>query len=142
MTEDVLIIIGSQTDMQHAQTCAKKLEEFDIKNRIEVASAHRDPQLVDDIVNKTSAKVIVAMAGLSAALPGVVASKTIKPIIGVPLDVKLSGIDALLSTMQMPSGVPVACVGVDNAKNGAFLAMRILAINDKKLAMKLKPAMK
>jgi 5-(carboxyamino)imidazole ribonucleotide mutase len=142
MAEKVLIVIGSETDMAHAKKCAEKLKEFGVENKIEVASAHRNPEKVDELMKKSPAHVFIAMAGLSAALPGVLASKTTKPVIGVPLDVKLGGLDALLSSMQIPSGVPVATVGVDNSKNAAFLAMRILALSDSKLAAKLKPAMK
>ncbi|MFA5108795.1 MAG: 5-(carboxyamino)imidazole ribonucleotide mutase [Candidatus Micrarchaeia archaeon] len=142
MSQKVLILIGSESDMEHAKKCSEKLSEFGVENKIEVASAHRSPQKVDELVKNSPAKIFIAMAGLSAALPGVVASKTIKPVIGVPLNVKLEGLDALLSTMNMPSGVPVATVGVDNAKNAAFLAMRMLALEDEKLAAKLKPAMK
>ena len=142
MAEKVLILIGSESDMEHAKKCAAKLKEFSVESKIEVASAHRNPRKVEELVLSSSAEVFVCMAGLSAALPGVVASKTIKPVIGVPLNVKLDGLDALLSSMQMPSGVPVATVGIDNAKNAAFLAMRILAVSDSKLAGKLKPAMK
>ncbi|MFH0927507.1 MAG: 5-(carboxyamino)imidazole ribonucleotide mutase [Candidatus Micrarchaeota archaeon] len=142
MAEKVLIMIGSESDMVHAKKCSDKLDEFGVENRIEVASAHRNPEKVDELMKKSPAQVFVAMAGLSAALPGVLASKTTKPVIGVPLNVKLDGLDALLSSMQIPSGVPVATVGVDNAKNAAFLAMRILALSDAKLAGKLKPAMK
>jgi 5-(carboxyamino)imidazole ribonucleotide mutase len=128
--------------MEHAKKCAAKLDEFKISNKIEIASAHRNPAELEKLVMQGKADIFIAMAGLSAALPGVVASKTIKPVIGVPLNVKMDGLDALLSTMNMPSGVPVASVGIDNAKNAAFLAMRILAISDSKLAAKLKPAMK
>ena len=142
MAEKVLILIGSESDMEHAKKCAGKLDEFSVENRIEVASAHRDPQKVEELISNSSADVFIAMAGLSAALPGVVASKTIKPVIGVPLNVKMDGLDALMSVMQMPSGVPVASVGIDNAKNAAFLAMRVLALSDSELSGKLKPAMK
>lgn len=138
MGEDVLILIGSKTDETKAKECMSILEEKGVKCRFEIASAHRTPELVDKLVKNSDAKVFIAMAGLSAALPGVVASKTIKPVIGVPLNVKLDGLDALLSSMQMPSGVPVATVGVDSAKNAAFLAMRILALSDKKLEEKMK----
>lgn len=142
MGEDVLVIVGSKSDEQKAKECVLVLEEFGVKCKFEIASAHRNPQKVDELVKNSPAKVFIAMAGLSAALPGVVASKTIKPVIGVPLDVKLGGIDALLSSMQMPSGVPVATVGVDGAKNAAFLAMRMLALNDKKLEERLKERQK
>ena len=90
------------------------------------------------IAKKASdAKVFIGIAGLSAALPGVIASKTKKPVIGVPVNVKLDGLDALLSTMQLPPGVPVATVGIDNGKNAALLAARILAVSDSKLAGRL-----
>jgi len=128
MGEDVLIIIGSKSDEEHAKKCAKVLEENKVKYKLEVASAHREPQKVEELVKNSSAKVFIAMAGLSAALPGVVASKTKKPVIGVPLNVRLEGLDALLSSMQMPSGVPVATVGIDNGKNAAHLAIRILSL--------------
>jgi 5-(carboxyamino)imidazole ribonucleotide mutase len=142
MSERVLILIGSKSDMEIAQKCKDKLEEYEIESRLEVASAHRDPELVDELVKNTTADVIIAMAGLSAALPGAVAAKTIKPVIGVPIDVKLGGLDALLSTVQLPPGVPVASVGIDNAKNAAFLAMRMLGLKDESIAKRLKPALK
>ncbi|MFN3910232.1 MAG: 5-(carboxyamino)imidazole ribonucleotide mutase [Candidatus Anstonellaceae archaeon] len=138
---DVLIVLGSQNDIEHAKKCSEILNKFNVSNKIEVASAHREPEKLASLIASSDAKIFIAMAGLSAALPGVIASKTIKPVIGVPLNVKLDGLDALLSTMNMPSGVPVAAVGVDNAKNAAFLALRILALNDEKLAKNLKPSL-
>lgn len=134
---EVLIIVGSESDMKIAEKAKETLDEFEIKNSIEVASAHRNPEKVDSLVRSSDAKVFIAIAGLSAALPGVVASKTKKPVIGVPVGVKLEGLDALLSMMQMPSGVPVATVGIDNGKNAALLAVRMLALGDKKLASQL-----
>lgn len=137
---DVLIMLGSESDMPHAEKCKKILDDYGVKNEIVVASAHRTPEKVDAAVKGSSAKVFICMAGLSAALPGVVASKTTKPVIGVPLNVKLDGLDALLSSMQLPGGVPVATVGIDNSKNAALLAIRILALTDAALAKKVKPA--
>ncbi|MCX8163071.1 MAG: 5-(carboxyamino)imidazole ribonucleotide mutase [Candidatus Micrarchaeota archaeon] len=137
----VLILVGSQSDLEHANKCSEILTKYGVENKVEVASAHRDPKKVDELVTNSDADIFIAMAGLSAALPGVVASKTIKPVIGVPLNVKLDGLDALLSTMNIPAGVPVATVGIDNAKNAAFLALRILALKDSKLQKNLKPAM-
>lgn len=134
---DVLIIIGSESDMAIAEKAKEVLDEFGITNEIKVASAHRTPELVDKIIKESDAKVFIAIAGLSAALPGVVASKTKKPVIGVPVNVKLGGLDALLSIAQMPSGVPVATVGIDNAKNAAFLAIRILALSDEKIVKRI-----
>ncbi|MEM2908779.1 MAG: 5-(carboxyamino)imidazole ribonucleotide mutase [Candidatus Bilamarchaeaceae archaeon] len=136
--ERVLIICGSKSDEEIAKKAIDTLDEFGVTYRYEIASAHRNPEKVDALVKGTSADVIIAIAGLSAALPGVVASRTTKPVIGVPVNVKLDGLDALLSMMQMPSGVPVATVGIDNGKNAALLAIEILALKDELLAEKLK----
>lgn len=135
---DVLILLGSESDMPIAKKAEDALKELGISHEVKVASAHRQPDLLDKIVKESDAKVFIGIAGLSAALPGVIASKTKKPVIGVPVNVKLDGLDALLSTMQLPPGVPVATVGVDNGKNAALLAARILAVSDSKLAEKLK----
>ncbi|VVB72298.1 N5-carboxyaminoimidazole ribonucleotide mutase [uncultured archaeon] len=89
-------------------------------------SAHRNPQELEQYIASTDARVFIAVAGLSAALPGVIASKPARPVIGVPVSAKLGGLDALLSIVQMPPGVPVACVGIDNGENAALLALRIL----------------
>ncbi len=138
--ERVLILSGSKSDEEVYGKTVKTLEEFGVEYKLEIASAHRTPELVDKLVTETKADVIIAVAGLSAALPGVVASKTTKPVIGVPVNVKLEGLDALLSIMQMPPGIPVATVGIDNGKNAAMLAIEILALKDEKLAKKLKEA--
>lgn len=127
------IVMGSQSDMDAMQKAAKELDDRGIANEVNVMSAHRDPDKVAAYAKAARArglKVIIAGAGLSAALPGVVAAHTDLPVIGVPLTSRMSvggGLDALLSIAQMPPGVPVACVGVDNAKNAAVLAARILA---------------
>jgi len=133
----VLIVLGSETDKPIAEKAISTLAEFDVSNKLEIASAHRNPEKLDSIINSTDAKVIIAVAGLSAALPGAIAAKTIKPVIGVPVNVKLGGLDALLSTMQLPGGIPVAAVGIDNGKNAALLAIEILALSDKTLGNKL-----
>ena len=125
---DVLIIAGSKSDEQIVKKAEDVLKENKVSFSTEYCSAHREPDRLEDIVKKSDAKVFICIAGLSAALPGVVASHTKKPVIGVPVDVKLSGLDALLSMMQMPKGVPVATVGIDNAENAAHLALRILSI--------------
>lgn len=135
-----MILSGSKSDEEVYGKTVKTLEEFGVEYKLEIASAHRTPELVDKLVTETKADVIIAVAGLSAALPGVVASKTTKPVIGVPVNVKLEGLDALLSIMQMPPGIPVATVGIDNGKNAAMLAIEILALKDEKLAKKLKEA--
>ena len=124
----VLILCGSKSDMPIVEGATKVLDEHNISYDVEIASAHRDPEKVRTIVKNSEADVFIAIAGLSAALPGVVASLTNKPVIGVPVSVKLNGLDALLSIVQMPPGVPVACVGIDNGKNAAYLAIRILKL--------------
>lgn len=123
---DVLIIAGSKSDKAVVEKAEGVLKEGKVDYSVEYCSAHREPARLDKLVAASDARVYICVAGLSAALPGVVASKTKKPVIGVPVDVKLGGLDALLSTVQMPPGVPVAAVGVDNAKNAAHLAIRIL----------------
>lgn len=126
------IVMGSESDRPTMQKAADELERRGIAHELRVMSAHRDPELVAEYAKGARArglKVVIAGAGLSAALPGVVAAHTDLPVIGVPLTSSLSvggGLDALLSIAQMPPGVPVACVGVDNAKNAAVLAARIL----------------
>ena len=126
------IVMGSKSDMPVMERAGEELEERGIRVEIRVMSAHRDPETVADYARNArmrGLKVIIAGAGLSAALPGVVAAHTDLPVIGVPLTSKTSvagGLDALLSIAQMPPGVPVATVGVDNAKNAAVLAARIL----------------
>ena len=122
----VSIIAGSQSDEQVYQKAAEVLKAEGIPHEIKILSAHRNPDELDEYVKNTTANVFICVAGLSAALPGVVAAKTKKPVIGVPVSAKLGGLDALLSIVQMPPGVPVACVGIDNAKNAAYLAIRIL----------------
>lgn len=137
---DVHIFLGSNSDMPVAEKVAATLKEFSVSHKIDVASAHRTPDLLEKLVKESDAKVFIGIAGLSAALPGTIASKTIKPVIGVPVNVKLDGLDALLSTMQLPPGVPVATVGIDNGKNAALLAIEILALGNKELAKKLQDA--
>jgi phosphoribosylaminoimidazole carboxylase PurE protein len=127
------IIMGSKSDMAEMEKAGEVLEEKGIRYEIRVMSAHRDPALVADYcanARMRGLKVIIAGAGLSAALPGVAAAHSDLPVIGVPLSSRLSaagGLDAILSVVQMPPGVPVACVGLDNAKNAGHLAARILA---------------
>jgi 5-(carboxyamino)imidazole ribonucleotide mutase len=135
---DVIVLLGSESDMPIAKKATDALSELGISHELKVASAHRQPGLLDKIIKESDAKVFIGIAGLSAALPGVIASKTTKPVIGVPVNVKLDGLDALLSTMQLPPGVPVATVGIDNGRNAALLAARILALSDQETAEKLK----
>lgn len=124
----VSIIMGSTSDRGIAEKAASILEKKEIPYEMKVISAHRNPNKLDNYVEKTDSKVFIAVAGLSAALPGVIASRTEMPVIGVPVEAKLNGLDALLSIVQMPPGVPVATVGIDNAQNAAHLAIRILKI--------------
>ncbi len=131
---DIDIVVGSESDLKSAEIAKSTLDEFKVSSRITVASAHRTPEKVESLIASSDAMVFIAIAGLSAALPGVIASKTTKPVIGVPVNVKLEGMDALLSCLQMPAGIPVAAVGVDNAKNAAILAVEILALSSKPLA--------
>jgi 5-(carboxyamino)imidazole ribonucleotide mutase len=126
------IVMGSKSDMPVMEKAARELDERGISNEIRVMSAHRDPDTVADYSKNArmrGLRVIIAGAGLAAALPGVVAAHTDLPVIGVPLTSSTSvagGLDALLAIAQMPPGVPVACVGVDNSRNAAVLAARIL----------------
>jgi phosphoribosylaminoimidazole carboxylase PurE protein len=127
------IVMGSKSDLPAMQAAEKELSDRGIRCEVRVMSAHREPDKVSDYAKNArmrGLRVIIAGAGLSAALPGVVAAHTDLPVIGVPLTSRMSvggGLDALLSIAQMPPGVPVACVGVDNARNAAVLAARILA---------------
>lgn len=128
----VLVITGSESDLPKMRECGQMLDSFDIPSVMVVASAHRTPQKVIESISKAEeagAEVVIAGAGMSAHLPGVVASYTDLPVIGVPLDSGLpGGIDALLSIVQMPTGIPVATVAVGGTKNAAVLAARILSI--------------
>jgi 5-(carboxyamino)imidazole ribonucleotide mutase len=128
---DVAVIAGSQSDENVYSKAITVLKENNISFDLQIISAHRNPSKLDEYVKNSTAKVFICVAGLSAALPGVVASKTDKVVIGVPVSSKLGGLDALLSIVQMPPGVPVACVGIDNAKNAAYLAIRILKLEQK-----------
>ncbi len=123
---DVAIVVGSTADMHVAEKAVEQIKGAGVTYDVQVISAHREPDRLDAYVKETRARVYIAIAGLAAALPGVIASKTESPVIGVPVSSKLSGLDALLSIVQMPHGVPVASVGIDNGGNAALLALRIL----------------
>ena len=123
---DISVIMGSESDRSIANRAVNVLEKSQYSFEVEVISAHRNPDILDEYLKSCDSKVFVAIAGLSTALPGVIASKTTRPVIGVPVSAKVGGIDALLSIAQMPPGVPVACVGIDNGANAAHLAIRIL----------------
>jgi len=122
----VSIIAGSTSDKEVYEKAENVLEKNKITYELQIISAHRDPDKLDDYLKSCQSLVYIAVAGLSAALPGVIASKTNKPVIGVPVSAKLGGLDALLSIVQMPPRIPVACVGIDRGENAAYLAIRIL----------------
>jgi 5-(carboxyamino)imidazole ribonucleotide mutase len=138
---DVAIIMGSDSDWPVMEEAAKALETFGITFTAEVVSAHRMPEEMVDFAKNAAAKgykVIIAGAGGAAHLPGMVASLTTLPVIGVPVSLKnLEGMDSLLSIVQMPAGIPVATVGIDNAKNAGILAARIIGSSDANVAKKV-----
>ncbi len=139
MNEPVVVVIsGSKSDAEIVDKTVDVLKEYEIPHTAVILSAHRNAKELDEYLSKTPAKIIIAIAGLAAALPGVCASKTKRVVIGVPISAKLGGLDALLSIVQMPPGVPVATVGIDNGKNAAHLAARILALNNDELGVKLR----
>ena len=125
---EVAILAGSASDAAVVEKAAAVLNEHGVSYDTRVISAHREPDTLDEYIRTSDCRVFIAIAGLSAALPGVIASKTSRPVIGVPVSGKLMGFDALLSIVQMPIGVPVACVGIDNGENAALLAIRILGV--------------
>jgi 5-(carboxyamino)imidazole ribonucleotide mutase len=129
---DVLIIVGSESDKPRIEPALEVLTKAGVSHEFHVSSAHREPDKTAELIKharKNGFKVVIAGAGLSAALPGFAASLTDLPVIGVPFAVgPLNGLDALLATVQVPPGVPVATVGIDNARNAAQLAIRILKV--------------
>lgn len=133
----ILIILGSESDKPVADKATKILDELEVPYELRVASAHRTPKKLEGIIKSTDAETIIAIAGLAAALPGAVAALTTKPVIGVPVNAKLDGMDSLLSIVQMPPGMPVACVGIDRGDNAALLAVEILALKHEELQEKL-----
>lgn len=136
----ICVIMGSKSDWEVMKNACLILEEFDIPYTRDAISAHRTPDKLEEVIMnavKNGCKAIIAGAGGAAHLPGVIASKTILPVIGVPIMSKLSGLDSLLSIVQMPSGIPVATMAIDGAKNAALFAVSILALEDEKLHEKL-----
>ena len=133
---DIQIIMGSESDREISDKVENILKKFDVSYEINVASAHRTPDVVKDLVEKSKAEVFIGIAGLSAALPGVIASHTTKPVIGVPVSGKVN-LDSILSIIQMPPGIPVAAVGLDRGDNAALLAVAIISVKDEKLMKKL-----
>ena len=136
---DVSILLGSKSDMPIAEKCTKVLDKFGVNYQLRVASAHRSPKFVEDIIHKAEqdgCKVFIAMAGLAAALPGAVAALTTKPVIGVPCGGRVP-YDSLLSIVQLPPGVPAATVGVDRGDNAGHLAVQMLALVNDDMAQRL-----
>ncbi len=142
----VAVIAGSKSDGEFISAVLNVLKEFNIENSVFITSAHRSPNFTREIALKVDKEydIAIVLAGLSAALPGVIASYTTRPVIGVPLPAELMGLDALFSVAQMPSGVPVATMGVGKkgAKNAALLAIRILSLSNEHLREKLSEYMK
>lgn len=136
----ISIIMGSTSDLPVMEKAAKFLDEMEVPFEINALSAHRTPSEVEAFAQGAAArglKVIIAGAGMAAALPGVIAASTTLPVIGVPIKGMLDGLDALLSIVQMPPGIPVATVGVNGAQNAAILALEMLALSDTDLAERL-----
>lgn len=136
----VSIIMGSTSDLPILEKAAKLLDDFEIPFEMNALSAHRTPSEVEHFAVNASArgvKVIIAAAGMAAALPGVIAANTTLPVIGVPIASTLDGVDALLSIVQMPPGIPVATVGINGGLNAAILAVEMLALSDVRIATRL-----
>ena len=137
----VSIIMGSTSDLPVMEKAAKFLDEMEIPFEMNALSAHRTPQEVEEFAKNAEErgiKVIIAGAGMAAALPGVIAASTTLPVIGVPIKGMLDGLDAMLSIIQMPPGIPVATVGVNAAQNAGILAAEMLALGDEVLSIKMK----
>lgn len=141
----VAIVMGSKKDWEHVKEAVEILKEFEVETEVRILSAHRTPEHTFEFAKKAAEngfEVIIAAAGLAAHLPGVIAALTHLPVIGIPIPSKpLKGVDSLLSIVQMPSGIPVATVGIGNSKNAAILAIRILSLKYKELEQKLKEYM-
>ena len=140
MNAIVSIIMGSTSDLPVMEKAAKFLEEMQIPFEMNALSAHRTPNEVEEFARNAKSrgvKIIIAGAGMAAALPGVIAASTTLPVIGVPIKGMLDGLDAMLSIIQMPPGIPVATVGVNGAQNAAILAAEMLALSDENLAKNL-----
>ena len=136
MNMKIHILLGSKSDSPIGDKIIDTLKQFDVEYRLDIASAHRTPERVKMLVEESDADVFIGVAGLAAALPGSIAAHTTKPVIGVPVSGKVN-LDAILSIVQMPPGIPVAAVGLDRGENAALLAVEICALKDQKLAKQL-----
>ena len=140
MNPIISIIMGSTSDLPVMEKACRQLDELQVPFEVNALSAHRTPQAVEQFASQAAARgirVIIAAAGMAAALPGVIAAQTTLPVIGVPIKGMLDGLDALLSIVQMPPGIPVATVGMNAAQNAALLACQIIALGDPALAQRL-----
>ena len=136
MTNSVSILMGSESDREIAKKAEAVLDKLGVPHETKVLSSHRNHKELDKYVETSKSDVFITIAGLSAALPGFVASLTTKPVVGVPVSGKLN-LDSILSIVQLPSGVPVGTVGLDNGTNAALLAAEILAISDPEISKRL-----
>lgn len=140
MLKKVAVIMGSDSDFPIVKDAVKELKNYGVPYEVHVMSAHRTPELASEFASKAKKNgfgIIICAAGMAAHLAGVIAGHTTLPVIGIPIKSSFDGLDALLATVQMPSGIPVATVAVNGAKNAAVLAVQMLAINDETLAEKL-----
>ncbi len=143
MSKKVAVIMGSDSDLPVVKDAVKELKSYGVPYEVHVMSAHRTPELAAEFAGKAKENgfgVIICAAGMAAHLAGVVAGHTTLPVIGIPIKSTFEGLDALLATVQMPSGIPVATVAVNGAKNAAVLAIQILALSDEALSDKLAAA--
>lgn len=143
MSKKVAVIMGSDSDFPIVKDAVTELKSYGVPYEVHVMSAHRTPELAAEFASsaeKNGFGIIICAAGMAAHLAGVIAGHTILPVIGIPIKSSFDGLDALLATVQMPSGIPVATVAVNGAKNAAILAVQMLAINDEGLAAKLSEA--
>ena len=140
----VLVVMGSDSDLKVMEKCVDRLKSFDIPTEVRICSAHRTPAVAEQLAKNAAAEgfgVIIAAAGKAAHLAGAIAANTTLPVIGIPVKSStLDGLDALLSTVQMPGGIPVATVAIDGAENAALLAIQVLGASDAELAAKLDAA--
>lgn len=140
MLKKVAVIMGSDSDFPVVKDAVKELKNYGVPYEVHVMSAHRTPELASEFASKAKENgfgIIICAAGMAAHLAGVIAGHTTLPVIGIPIKSSFDGLDALLATVQMPSGIPVATVAVNGAKNAAVLAIQMLAISDESLAEKL-----
>lgn len=140
MSKKVAVIMGSDSDFPVVKDAVKELKNYGVEYEVHVMSAHRTPELAADFAKNAKANgfgVIICAAGMAAHLAGVIAGNTTLPVIGIPIKSTFDGLDALLATVMMPSGIPVATVAVNGAKNAAVLAIQMLALSDDALAAKL-----